>query len=530
MFKSIGLKISLILFIVLIFSFSIILAILYFNVKETTTKMALSNLNSISASVFQSMRLSMDFGMREKIDEAIANAKSIEGVADIRIYPSKEVIETFDMKNPQTSDEDVIKQQFKNPSIVSMQATLNDIAHLRLIRPLLADDSCIACHGDVKNGEVLGVMDIYHSLEETQRDLNTTSNIFIFIFCIALILTLTVIGFFLKTVVGKPILELLNTAKELSQGSGNLKSRLRIRGKDEIARACNFINLFIEKIQKTVSATAANSNNIEKQVKLLNTNASSLSQISSDTALKISNSYKTSKDVNLELNNLSQLSSLANEANDKSFALLNQMIDSLFASANKINTVASSESELATRVESMVEYADKIKDLTNKMDDIVEMINLLALNAGIEAARAGEHGRGFAVVADEVRKLAENSEEFLSNMQATIKDLVSKIHDLSSTLKQNSSNIISLNKEATSLVNDAKEVKDKNQEAKNLVESCMDKIKISQDSIQILLKDMEESVYASEQNEEISKTLSRVADELKIVCDNLEKELSAFRI
>lgn len=58
----------------------------------------------------------------------------------------------------------------------------------------------------------------------------------------------------------------------------------------------------------------------------------------------------------------------------------------------------------------------------------------------------------------------------------------------------------------------------------------MDKIKISQDSIQILLKDMEESVYASEQNEEISKTLSKVADELKIVCDNLEKELSAFRI
>ena len=85
MFKSIGLKISLILFIVLIFSFSIILAILYFNVKETTTKMALSNLNSISASVFQSMRLSMDFGMREKIDEAIANAKSLEGVAVIRI-------------------------------------------------------------------------------------------------------------------------------------------------------------------------------------------------------------------------------------------------------------------------------------------------------------------------------------------------------------------------------------------------------------------------------------------------------------
>lgn len=529
MFKSIGLKISLILFIVLIFSFSIILAILYFNVKETTTKMALSNLNSISASVFQSMRLSMDFGMREKIDEAIANAKSIEGVADIRIYPSKEVIETFDMKNPQTSDEDVIKQQFKNPSIVSMQATLNDIAHLRLIRPLLADDSCIACHGDVKNGEVLGVMDIYHSLEETQRDLNTTSNIFIFIFCIALILTLTVIGFFLKTVVGKPILELLNTAKELSQGSGNLKSRLRIRGKDEIARACNFINLFIEKIQKTVSATAANSNNIEKQVKLLNTNASSLSQISSDTALKISNSYKTSKDVNLELNNLSQLSSLANEANDKSFALLNQMIDSLFASANKINTVASSESELASRVESMVEYADKIKDLTNKMDDIVEMINLLALNAGIEAARAGEHGRGFAVVADEVRNLAEKTDKSLADINLTVQSITSKINQntelmqsIHESMMQTSSKTNDLQEEILVSLQSLDYITDSTYSMQKKAEVAKEKMSQLEENIK-KVEDMQTSL------KELSSELSSMSNTLLDSSKELSSKLNSFK-
>lgn len=41
---------------------------------------------------------------------------------------------------------------------------------------------------------------------------------------------------------------------------------------------------------------------------------------------------------------------------------------------------------------------------------------------------------------------------------------------------------------------------------------------------------MRENVEASGKNEEISKILLQVADELKIVCHNLESELSQFQI
>ncbi|EAL7594729.1 MCP-domain signal transduction protein [Campylobacter jejuni] len=41
---------------------------------------------------------------------------------------------------------------------------------------------------------------------------------------------------------------------------------------------------------------------------------------------------------------------------------------------------------------------------------------------------------------------------------------------------------------------------------------------------------MQENVEASEKNEEISKILLQVADELKIVCHNLESELNQFQI
>ncbi|KQI04499.1 histidine kinase, partial [Campylobacter coli CVM 41965] len=59
---------------------------------------------------------------------------------------------------------------------------------------------------------------------------------------------------------------------------------------------------------------------------------------------------------------------------------------------------------------------------------------------------------------------------------------------------------------------------------------CTQRIKISQENIQNLLIHMRENVEASGKNEEISKILLQVADELKIVCHNLESELSQFQI
>lgn len=50
--------------------------------------------------------------------------------------------------------------------------------------------------------------------------------------------------------------------------------------------------------------------------------------------------------------------------------------------------------------------ADALEAATRRVSDLVERIDLVALNAAIEAVRAGEAGKGFAVVAAEVQALA----------------------------------------------------------------------------------------------------------------------------
>ncbi|MEQ4367081.1 methyl-accepting chemotaxis protein [Campylobacter jejuni] len=224
------------------------------------------------------------------------------------------------------------------------------------------------------------------------------------------------------------------------------------------------------------------------------------------------------------------MSNKANNANEKSFLLLEQMLKSLFNVANKVSTVSQNENELAKKVENMVNQAGNIQKATQMMDEIADKTNLLSLNASIEAARAGTFGRGFSVIAEDVRQLAQNSDEFLGNVAQITKELLQSINEVSAELKKNAQSVQALNDDTALLVDDANEVKLCNQDARTLVTQCTKKIKISQENIQNLLSRMQENVEVSEKNEEISKILLQVADELKIVCHNLESELNQFQI
>lgn len=530
MFRSIGSKVSVAVFAVLLTSFIVIQLILSLDFKNTADRMSKDNLNMIGTSVFQTIRMAMNLGDPEKIHEAINDAKSIEGINDINVYPSKDTIELFEIKDAASSKDPLILEQFTKPEFKSLEEEFKGVKHLRLIRPLVANETCIACHTGEKVGNVIGVMDIYHSLENTENDIAKTSRSYIVIFTLALIFTLVVVLCVLRIVVGNPITELLERAKELSKGNGNLRARISVKGRDEIATACDYINQFIEKTQNAVSSVTISSKNVENQTDLLNTSAASLNQITQESHQKIDEGFQLSTSVGNELRELASLSGDASDANDKSYELLDQMLKSLFDVANKVSSIAQNENELAKKVEDMTNQASNIQKATEMIAELADKTNLLSLNAGIEAARAGNHGRGFSVIAEDIRNLAQSSEQFLDNVVKIVKELLTSINEVSTELKKNAQNINSLNANTGSLVDHANEVKTCNQEAKSLVVQCTQRIKFSQENIQNLLMCMQENVEMSEKNDKIATTLLHIVDELKNVCHNLEGELNKFEI
>lgn len=81
-------------------------------------------------------------------------------------------------------------------------------------------------------------------------------------------------------------------------------------------------------------------------------------------------------------------------------------VDSTIAGIQEIRKV----SEVSTGViKTLSGRVENIGSILLVIDDVVNEINLLALNAAIIAAQAGAHGKGFSVVAEEIKELADRT-------------------------------------------------------------------------------------------------------------------------
>ena len=217
-----------------------------------------------------------------------------------------------------------------------------------------------------------------------------------------------VVGFIVCWKITSGIVGPVRFAAKLARrvAGGDLTTRVRTGGGDEIAQMLQALSDMMNNLQKVVTEVSAGARTVNDRSARLAAGHLDLSQRTEEQAATLeetaSSMAELTSTVGRNADNARHASRLAAGASDV---------------ARKGGAVVG---EVVATMTEISESSRKIADIIGVIDNIAFQTNILALNAAVEAARAGEQGRGFAVVAAEVRTLAQRS----AAAAREIKDLI----------------------------------------------------------------------------------------------------------
>ena len=283
---------------------------------------------------------------------------------------------------------------------------------------------------------------------------NKTLFLFILGFTLFFLLFYFVTRYFIYNRLVRPLEEVSEHLRKMSDGEINLTDRLIISTGDEIESMNNSLSAFVARQHDNIIKL---SDKMRESVSMANANNSLISGEIKNQNESITGVVDIIQDIHSVTRQIMDVTASTIKSIDNIHSTSGNGLSIVAETENAMRSLSDSIGSAQSAVQGVARHTEEIARLSENIKTIAEQTNLLALNAAIESARAGEHGRGFAVVADEVRNLAVKTRESTEQIQQTVEALIG---NMKSTLEKVSKSTadctltIERNKEAVAFLTD----------------------------------------------------------------------------
>ena len=286
---------------------------------------------------------------------------------------------------------------------------------------------------------------------------------------IGLIISL-LFGFLVRRSITNPVDKLVDTAKDIAEGEGDLTKRIQIVEEDELGILSNWFNTFLRKLNDIIIQVKQDAHQINQVSQEMAAGNMDLSSRTHQQSASLEETASSMEEINSivqnsaeESKNANTLTKNAQQSVEKSRKqLLDTVDDSITNNHEMLSSLQETNSKVVDAMEDIMLGSKKIAGIITLINDVAFQTNLLALNASVEAARAGEHGKGFAVVATEVRKLAHRSAKASKEIGVLIENSLESIETGRNLVTEGEKGMQEMRKKVETMLNHLKSESDAN--------------------------------------------------------------------